>query len=205
MCAMEAAAYIAGESHSDKPECVSPAIAAFMIAWNDGLPDDTERDRLLKPLLPLTLHTKTTITDETTRSYMAFDWLVRVHTPAWLDAAKLSDHAKALRSLPELTNAETALAVQQTLGAARAAAGAAARDAARAAAWAAARAAAWAAARDAARDAAWAAAGAALQPTVTLLQESAVELVKRMCAVGEVTERQMIQVRLEEVLATEAP
>ena len=60
--------------------------------------------------------------------------------------------------------------------------------AARDAAWAAARDAAWgdarAASRDAARDAARAAARDALEPTVQILQPSAVLLVKRMCEVG---------------------
>ena len=85
--------------------------------------------------------------------------------------------------------------------AARAAAGAAAGDAAMAAAWDAARDAAWAAAWDAAwdaagdaamaaaRDAAWAAAWDAardaLAPTVTTLQASASDLVRRMVAIKE--------------------
>jgi hypothetical protein len=73
--------------------------------------------------------------------------------------------------------------------AAGAAAGAAAWDAARAAARAAAWDAAWDAARaaawDAAGAAAWDAAGAALAPTVTALQISAVDLVKRMCALTD--------------------
>jgi hypothetical protein len=72
--------------------------------------------------------------------------------------------------------------------AAGAAAGAAAVAAARTAARTAARAAAWAAAGAVAGDAAWAAAGAAadkrLEPTVVELQASAVELLRRMCAVG---------------------
>jgi hypothetical protein len=72
--------------------------------------------------------------------------------------------------------------------AAGAAAGAAAVAAARSAARTAARAAAWAAAGAVAGDAAWAAAGAAadkrLEPTVVELQASAVELLRRMCAVG---------------------
>jgi hypothetical protein len=64
------------------------------------------------------------------------------------------------------------------------AAWAAARAAAWDAAWAAARDAAWAAARDAARDAARAAAWAALEPTKKELQQSALELLDRLCAVG---------------------
>jgi hypothetical protein len=53
------------------------------------------------------------------------------------------------------------------------------------AAWDAAGAAAWDAAWDAARAAAWDAAWDALAPTVTALQESAVDLVKRMCALTD--------------------
>ena len=183
VCAMEAAAYIAGEVHSDKPKCVSPVIRAFMMTWNDGLPSDAERDRLLKPLLPLVLHTWTTSADEDARVWMATDWLVRVYTPAWLDLAGLTSHAKALRELAPYTCVEIAVAAQGVL--------VAAGDAARAVAWAVA----WAAARAATR----AAARAALAPTVTMLQASAAELVQRMCAVGEVYERPMIAARLVEV------
>ena len=174
MCAMEAAAYIAGERHSDKPECVSPVLAAFMIGWNDGLPNDTERDRLLKPLLPLVLHTATGPVDDEIRAWMATDWLVRVHTPAWLELAKLPTHAAALRALPPFTCVEIAVATQATIKAA----GEVAWEAAGAAAW------------------------EALAPTVAMLQASATELVKAMCAVGEVTERPMRAERLGEILAT---
>jgi hypothetical protein len=44
-CVMEAVAYIAGEDWTDSPVCVSPAIGAFMRAWNDSLPD-ADRQRL---------------------------------------------------------------------------------------------------------------------------------------------------------------
>ncbi len=169
MCAMEAVAYIAGEPWSDHPQCVSPVIAAFMRLWNDALPDD-DRTRLLRPLLPLVVGTRTTATDEGTRAWMVADWLVRVHTPAWLRLAGLADHAQTLESCASFVDAATVCAEQPKIAAAGAAARAAARAAAGAAAWAAARAAAWAAARDAAgaaagaaawaaaRDAAWAAA-----------------------------------------------
>ena len=163
MCAMEAAAYLAGEPHSDHPECVSPVIAAFMRSWNDGLPDADRQ--MLKPWIPKVLHTRTSAADEETRAWLALDWLVRVQTSAWLDAAGLTDDATRVRNLPALTSSEICVAVRSVLDgarqradAARAAAWAAARAAARAAAWdaagAAARAAAWDAAWDAARDAA---------------------------------------------------
>ena len=53
MCAMEAAAYLAGEPHTDHPVCACPAITTFVINWNDSLPDDAARNRWIKPLVPL--------------------------------------------------------------------------------------------------------------------------------------------------------
>jgi hypothetical protein len=199
---MEMAAYVAGEPWSDHPRCACPVITAFMIAWNDGLPSDAERDRLLKPLIPDIVDTKSTPAIEERRSYMALDWLIRVYTPRWLDLVPvLAPHAKALRDLEEIADLAGASAAGASVVAARAAAGAAAWDAAwdaaRAAAWdaaraaaraaagAAARAAAWDAARAAARDAARAAARDALKPTTEWLQVSALDLVNRMIACSE--------------------
>jgi hypothetical protein len=207
-CVMEAVSWVAGEPWSDAPQCACPVITAFMVSWNDSLPNDAERDRLLKPLIALIVGTRSTPEIEQRRSLMAADWLVRVHTPAWLRLAKLESQAAALEGLPEITDmaqcpslmpalnavrkdADAAWAAAGAAGdaawaaagdAARAAAGAAARAAAGDAAWAAA----WAAARAAARAAAGDAARAALKPATTKLQESAVELVKRMCALSEV-------------------
>jgi hypothetical protein len=216
MCAMEAVAWLAGEPWSDAPQCASPVIAQFMRSWNDALPD-VGRTRLLVPLLPDVIGTRTTYADDETRAWMATDWLVRVNTPAWLDLTpSLEAHAAALRALPPIMSSAVARNSQSVItaardaarAAARAAAGDAARDAAGDVAWDAARDAASAAARDAAgavawdaawvaaravaraaawaaaRDAAGAAAGDALAPTVTTLQASAQDLVRRMCAVG---------------------
>ncbi|MDR5728301.1 MAG: hypothetical protein RB191_12810, partial [Terriglobia bacterium] len=156
MCVMEAVAYVAGEPWSDYPQCACPVITSFMIAWNDGLPSDVERDRLLKPLVLQLIDTRATPAIEERRSYMALDWLIRVHTPKWLDLVpSLASHAKSLRDHEEivdmagataagqLTRAAWAAAWDAARAAARAAAGAAAGDAAGAAAWAAAGAAAW--------------------------------------------------------------
>ena len=169
LCVMEAAAWIAGEPHSDHPECVSPVLGAFMRRWNDDL--DGEGRQKLKAFVPRVIGTAGDGQDEA-RGWLAADWLIRVHTPAWLDLAGITDAAAALRALPELRDsgsleaARPALADAREKGAAAgdaawAAAGDAAWAATGAAAWAAARDAAWAAARDAARDATWAAAGAA--------------------------------------------
>jgi hypothetical protein len=201
VCAMEAAAWLAGEPHSDKPQCACSVIGAFVIAWNDALPTDEDRNRLLKPLIPRLIGTASTQAVRERRSYLALDWLIRVQTPAWLALRDdLKPHADTLRALSAITDPKTAKAANAAVTAARDAAWDAAWAAARAAAWAAARAAAWDAARDAAWDAAWAAARdaawdaagdaawdaagdaawAALAPTVRELQGSALGLFERM-------------------------
>lgn len=57
MCVMEAVAYVRGLPFSDHPACVSPVLAAFLRGWNDRLPDDATRTRLLKPLIPRVIGT----------------------------------------------------------------------------------------------------------------------------------------------------
>jgi hypothetical protein len=221
VCAMEAAAWLAGEPHSDSPACVDPVIAAFSRSWNDSLPDNATRNRLLKPLISKMIGTAFTLDVQAARAFMVADWAVRVFTPAWLRLADLEANAIELEGLKALTSMalckEAKPAIDRAGAAAWAAAGdarAAAGAAAGAAAWAAAGAAAWAAAGAAAGAAAWAAAGAAaraaagdardawgaagdaaraagdaraaararLAPTVEQLQQSAVELIERMCA-----------------------
>lgn len=44
-CAMEWVAFIAGEEHTDEPECVSPALRDFCIGVNDAL-GDADRQKL---------------------------------------------------------------------------------------------------------------------------------------------------------------
>ena len=105
MCVMEAVAYVAGESWSDNPRCACPVIAAFLRSWNDCLPTDADRDRLLKPLVLRLIDTRSTAAVEERRSYMALDWLIRVYTPKWLDLVpSLAPHAKALRDLEEIVD-----------------------------------------------------------------------------------------------------
>lgn len=172
-CVMEAVSYIAGEPWSDHPECACPVISTFLRSWNDSLPD-AERTELLRDLIPMVVGTRSTPTVENRRATMAADWLIRTHTPAWLRLAGLTVQADSLTSLPEIVDFAQCPSLMPTLNAVRSDA-----SAARAAAWAAA----WAAAGDAAGDAARAAAGDALASTKSELQQSARELVIRMCAV----------------------
>ncbi len=176
-CVMEAAAWMAGEEWSDRPQCVSPVLSTFLMTWNDGLPDD-DRQMLTRYLAPApegVIGTVGLAEVESVRAWMAADWLVRVHTPAWLRLAGLTEHADRLAALPELTRAGQVPSIKPALEAARSDARAA-WEAAWEAAWAAAR----AAAGEAAGEAAWEAAREALQPTVTELQTSAHDLIGRM-------------------------
>jgi len=211
LCIMEAVAYIAGEPWSDSPDCASPVVSAFLRSWNDDL-SDADRDRLLPAAVwvPRLVGSRGDPATEERRAYLALDWLIRVHTPAWFDLVpSLASHAEALRALPEVVDLASAVASKDlvyaaeaaALAAAWAAAGHAARAAAGHAAWAAAgdaaRAVAWAAAGDAARAVAGAvagyvalaaasdAAGYALCPTVETLQASALDLLDLMLACGE--------------------
>ena len=156
-CLLEVVSMFAEEPFTDAPKCVSPVLRVFGISWNDGLRSDEERAQL-KQYIPRLVGTAGDTAADERRAWMATDWLVRVHTPAWLDAAGLTDQAARLRGLPELVSGDQIPSVKPVLEAVRADA-AAARDAARAAARAAAGAAARAAAGAAARAAAWAAAG----------------------------------------------
>ena len=80
-CVLEAASYVAGENFSDEPDCVCPVIGAFVRAWNDALPDDATRTRLLLPLIPRLIRSRSTPAVESRRSWLALDWLQRAPHP----------------------------------------------------------------------------------------------------------------------------
>jgi hypothetical protein len=129
-------------------------IASLIRVWNDGLADDDERARLLRPLLPLLIGTEDRAAVSELRAWRAHDWYLRVYAPAWLDLAGLNHHATALRALPAIVGPETPRVMKSARAAARDASVAAltsCRDAAREIAWNAAGEAA-SAARDAAMD-----------------------------------------------------
>jgi hypothetical protein len=188
---------------------MSPTVAAFLRAWNDGLAND-DRDRVMLRYVAREFPVGTAEV-ERERGLLALDWLVRTFTPAFLELVPgLDGHAETLRARPQITDSnatETGAHVRAARAAARDAAGAAraARDAAMDAAWAAMDAAwaamdaAWAAwdAAGAARDAAGAAraaanaamdaawdAGVVLAATGERLQESAHRLVDAMAETG---------------------
>lgn len=161
-CVMEIVSYVAGEPWSDNPACSCPVLGAFMRAWDDGMPDDETRTRVLAPFIVRLVGSKSSRAVERRRADLALDWFVRIACARWLDThPTLKVHGDAFRALPPLLTVEKLASAQPTLAAAQptlAAASkdaAAAWDAARDAARAAARDAAWAAAMDAARAATW--------------------------------------------------
>ena len=173
-CVMEAVAFVAGEPWSDHPQCACPVISIFLRAWNDALPDD-ERDQLLRPLIPRLINTRGSTALEKRRALMAADWLIRVHTPAWLRLAGLTAHADALSALPEITDMTQMPSIRGPIEAARRDA-----DAAGDAAVATAVAAAVASARTVAVAVAVAVAWAALSTTRREVQQSTLALINRM-------------------------
>ena len=213
MCALEAVAFVAGEPWSDHPACASEVIGTFLRSWNDST-SDVER-QLLVPYIGRMVGTRAGAKIEQARSWMCADWLVRVHAPAWLDAAGLTEQANALRELPEIVGVATlngaepaiidakvcATTAWKVAPAARIALAWAEAEAAEAGAARAAWAAAWVArawARDAACDAAWNAAGAAWNAaraaapgtkaaTKATLRDSAFALLDRMIALTDVS------------------
>ena len=130
VCVMEAVAWWAGEDHSDRPECASPAIAAFLRSWNDALPDDDRQQ--LRRWVPEVVGTNAGPAVDAELSWIALDWLVRVHAPAWLRLAGLIEQAALLTDMAEITPA-TCPSILPTLTAVCSDARAAAGDAAGAA------------------------------------------------------------------------
>jgi hypothetical protein len=118
MCAMEWVAYLAGESHTDSPVCVSPVLTRFCIAFNDRLPD-AERQKL-RPYLARTIGTRFDGLDEERRQ-MCTQWLLAC-LPDLFDRAGLEGTASKLRALPaDVPEASLWLALKEARGEAYAA------------------------------------------------------------------------------------
>jgi hypothetical protein len=107
-CLLEAAAYLAGEPWTDHPACVCPVLAAFGRRLNDAIPDDATRTRLLAPLVPLLVGTRSTIQTERARAYVAADFACREVAPLAFEARGRNDLAAQLRALPPIADKKSA-------------------------------------------------------------------------------------------------
>jgi hypothetical protein len=107
-CVNEGIAWIAGESWSDQPRCVDPAIRNLLIRLNDRW-DDERRQRLV----PFMLRAIGTASDGRHKERVAVcrEWLVRVALPEWMELAGRDDVAKRLRGLPDALVEENLLRI----------------------------------------------------------------------------------------------
>ena len=103
---MEWAAKLAGEPHSDRPQCVDPAICGFMIRLNDWM--DDKQGQALKPYVLRSLGTAGDARRTVTRAMMLADWVVRTVAPRVLHHAGLAAEANELASLDAIIDAKTA-------------------------------------------------------------------------------------------------
>jgi hypothetical protein len=110
MCAMELVAWLAGEPHTDEPECTCPVIAAYVRAVNDAIPTDVQRERLLRPLVPHLIRTRGTAADEQARGFVVVSAMVHEFVPHLLETARFVTAAQHLRVMAEITDADGAKA-----------------------------------------------------------------------------------------------
>ena len=96
-------------------DSVCPVIRAFLFSWNASADDD-----FLQKLKPFSGSVIGTAGDGHTeaRLWMETDWYVRVCAPAWLDLAKHTEHASALRAVQPITSEASAIATQPVIDAA---------------------------------------------------------------------------------------
>lgn len=106
VCVMEAVAWLAGEPHSDRPECASPVVAAFLRHLNDQMPPVVRQQ--LKPLIPRIAVSRASDAVERQRAYVAADYAVREAAPWALEAAGLYAEAASLRVCAPVVDAVTA-------------------------------------------------------------------------------------------------
>lgn len=112
VCLMEAVAWVAGEKHSDAPECASKVCAAFGRSLNDSISDTAIRTELLRPLIVRLVGSKATDATEMRRMFLAVDWAVRTAHPKLLEAAGMPDLATKLRELAPIVDKATAISAR---------------------------------------------------------------------------------------------
>lgn len=115
---LEAVCIATAEDVSDSPSCVDPILAAFGRSWNEGMRSDNERAQLKQYIMRLPSETKS-VTLSQRLGWMAADWLIRVHVPAWLSLLpSLVVHADAIRAESPLASVEDLQRIQPLLNAA---------------------------------------------------------------------------------------
>jgi hypothetical protein len=115
-CVMEAFAYVTGRPWGDHDETVPATIGMVLRRWNDSLPTNADRDRLLKPLIPRLIGLRCDKATEERRAIMIGDWIVRTVIPEILRLAKYDEEADRLAQRAECTTlVELRAAVKEDL------------------------------------------------------------------------------------------
>ena len=100
MCAMELIAYLAGEQHTDHPDCACPVLTGYTLRLNDSMPEDWRQQ--LKPYLPLLIGTRDG--REAERAALLAWQAIRVFMPIALEACHMPESAGALtKSVQRIT------------------------------------------------------------------------------------------------------
>jgi hypothetical protein len=106
-CAMEVVSWLAGETHSDHPQCACPIIAGLVRHLNDWMRSVADRQRVLLPIIPKLVGSRGFRALTCRRAYAVADWAVRDVLPAICDRHGWTQPAKRLRSLPEIVDVAT--------------------------------------------------------------------------------------------------
>jgi hypothetical protein len=113
VCVMEAAAWVAGLPHTDRPACACDVCGIIARRLNDDIRDDEERTRLLRSLVLQLAGSKSTAAVETARGCAVADWVVRTQAPTYLDlypqSADLALRLRAIGPLVTRSDCEAAL------------------------------------------------------------------------------------------------
>jgi hypothetical protein len=93
MCAMEMVAFLAGEQHTDHPDCACPVLTGYTIRLNDSMPEAWRQQ--LKPYLPLLIGSRDG--QEPKRAELLAWRAIRVFMPIMLTACHMPDRAAEFR------------------------------------------------------------------------------------------------------------
>lgn len=116
MCAMEMVAWLAGEPHSDEPECACPVIGALVRCLNDSIASASERERLLRPLIPVLVNSRSSAAIEQARAMLVADAAVREVAPRILRRSYREADARALAAATPVRTRADAFAALRHLG-----------------------------------------------------------------------------------------
>ncbi|MBC5805651.1 MAG: hypothetical protein ACR2KS_10265 [Candidatus Eremiobacter antarcticus] len=126
VCLMQAVDWLTGGTgQTDAPTCVAQTITRYCVGLNDSLLFSQQQHRdLLKPYAIKMIGTRTGVTDERQRAFIAADYAVRVFGPIWLHALGYQAWAKRLESVAPITDSKSSTAARDAAREVRAAAAA---------------------------------------------------------------------------------